>query len=202
MTRTLMVCGLLILLLAVTLLAGCGGGNSGDPTPPPTKIYLFVTTIKYNGNLKAAYSSARAGADALVKLPDNLPAGLVGKTVHAFISVSANDCIVNMPTTFHFPSNIPIVTPNETQMAANWSDLFVGISSNLGTLFPAMSSDYWWSGSYEDGTFDTDNNCNNWSSNDNSSHGRCGNRNTIGPAWVSDYASPGNSANHLIGIAY
>lgn len=90
--------GLCLALLTVGLFvaAGC----SDDTAPGVTNIMLFSTTNQYTGNL-----GGRAGADAKCAA-DNRPAGR--STVHALISVTAADCISNMPATFGFPTNVPI----------------------------------------------------------------------------------------------
>ena len=85
---------------------------------------MYATAIKYTGNL-----GGRAGADQIAEV--NLPDGLTGKTVRAFISVDANDCIRNMPSNYNFPADIPIVNADATHtIATNWADLLDG--SNFG----------------------------------------------------------------------
>ena len=197
--KTLKLIGCIIGLCLALGLSGCGSRSSA---PSPTKIYMFPTTTLYDGNLKGGLSDARTGADAIALA--NRPAGLAGKTVHAFISISSTDSIASMPTNFDFPNNIPIYNVDGTlKIADNWADLMDGyINTSLGSAFSMPDSDYWWSGSNDNGLYDSVNNCNSWTSNLASVNGEVGLKNTIGPTWINNGRFQGIVHVYVLSVAY
>lgn len=187
---------------------GTSGFSSVISGTPASIIYMYATTTLYDGNLKGTMADARTGADAIALANRPPTPNLSGKTVHAFISVSATDCIANMPNTFGFPDNIPIVSANDNTkvIADDWAtDLFVGyIDDSLETTLIMPDSDvyYWWSGSDSIGNYDAVNNCNGWTSNLVSVKGKVGRKNTIGSGWINDASITGNNSHYVICIAY
>lgn len=186
--------------------AGTSGFSPVISGTPASIIYMYATASLYDGNLKGAQADARAGADAIALA--NRPTFLAGKTVHAFISISATDCIANMPNTFGFPDNIPIVSANDNTkvIADDWAtDLFVGYIDyplEATLVMPDPDVYYWWSGSDSIGNYDAVNNCNGWTSNLVSVKGKVGQKNTIGSGWINSGSITGNNSHYVICIAY
>lgn len=153
----------------------------------PTKIYLYTAGM-HNGNLKGSYPDARTGADVIAA---NRPLNLAGKTVHAFISISATDSIANMPASFGFPSNIPIVSPSDDTkiIADSWSDLLDGtIKIPLNDVFGLSGPWIWWSGSNSDGTY--------------YSNVIIGRTDSVTASWINQGFANGSNEYYVLGIAY
>ena len=179
-----------VLIAGLLFFAGC----SDDTAAAPVNIMLFSTTNQYDGNL-----GGRAGADAKCAA-DNKPAGR--KTVHAFISVSAADCISNMPATYGFPANVPVVAPDGTVIADNWADLLDGsidVTLNDAGVLLGNKGTPWWSGSTTAGYLNTYN-CSGWTTTNGS--GYFGIPDRVDSFWIEISYMPGSSTAHLLGIAY
>jgi hypothetical protein len=113
---------------------------------PITHLVLFDAGV-YDGNL-----GGRAGADAICQASANRPAGYAN--VRAFLTVNAGDEIRDMPANYGIPTNLPIVGPNDTQLAPNWAGLLDGnIDATLNAA--GIGGTYWWSGSNTDGSLGT-----------------------------------------------
>jgi hypothetical protein len=189
-----------VMLFACVLGGGivlsCDDSDSGGKGP--SKLVLFGTDTSYTGNL-----GGRAGADTKCAADVNRPAGLTH--IRAFISVTADDCIANMPDNYNFPDNVPIVAPDEvTVIADNWADLLDGsidVSLYLANMLPASKSGYWWSGSTSNGTLSADN-CNAWSNADGSYSGMVGNPSFTNTAWLEETGLPSTMSFYLVGLAY
>ena len=158
---------LFIVTLTFVLTLGCDNDNTSASAI--TKIYMFGTSIEYDGSI-----GGRSGADTLCKNATNKPSDEIVSTVHAFISVSASDSIASMPSTYSFSSLAVIYnTDGSEKMAENWADLLDGsILEKISTLGIVPYSRYWWSGSNADGSnADT---CSGWTSNLSSVNGQAG----------------------------
>lgn len=175
---------------------GCGGGGGG--TDGPKKLYLFGTDVRHDGNI-----GGRAGADEACLTDANMPADAT--VAHAFISVTEDDCIANMPVNYNFPANIPIVAPDGvTVIADNWDDLLDGgikVSLVDAGLMTEVKSSVWWSGSNQDGTLHSAN-CSEWTISDVSISCWVGGVAQTGSRWISDGNVASFENSHLLGIAY
>ncbi|MGE5550639.1 MAG: hypothetical protein ACM3ZC_08920 [Bacteroidota bacterium] len=182
--------------------SGIGDGwlkvHVASAVPVPGRIYLYPT-IEHSSSLKGAYPDARTGADAIAAA--NRPLVMAGKICHAFISISAADCIANMPANYGFPTNIPIVSATDTTkvIADNWADLLDGtIDLTLNEAFGWTGPYGWWSGSKADGTYDTAN-TGGWTS---YTYGMTGRTDVTTDAWIYNDGSPGANNHYVLGIAY
>ncbi len=167
----------------------------------PTNIVLFDAGV-YDGNL-----GGRAGVDAICQASGKRPAGYAN--VRAFISVNAGDSIANMPGNYGIPTNVPIVGPNGTELAANWADLLDGsIAASLQAAGIGGAS-LWWSGSNPDGSLGTtlgSDSCAGWTDNGPSVRALSGDVTQADGRWLDDTLGVGYAAcsNNLIlvGIAF
>ncbi len=201
-THLLRKTGLSALLASIIIAAGC---PAPDPGYVPAKIYMFSAGL-HTGDL-----GGRTGADVLASAAVS-GAGLAGTTryAHAFISVSASDCIANMPSTYGFPSNIPVYAPNGTTLiASNWSDLLdSSIPLSLESALPGINSGvmpYWWTGSSADETCTIAyNNCQAWTVANHTPEdmGMVASVTETNNQWISGGGYEGDVALYLICIAY
>lgn len=117
-------------------------------TPP--FLVLFQTTSVLGPNL-----GSRNGADTQLNMmaPDNV------SNIHAFISVSADDEIRDMPANYGYAEDLPIMALNSKGevylIADNWSDLMDGdIKVSLEEAgFSTDKAETWYSQSNENGEF-------------------------------------------------
>lgn len=185
-----------LVVCSVFFVVGCGGNGGG--TDRPEKLYLFGTAVGYTGDL-----DGRTGADAKCLTDANMPADAT--VAYAFISVTENDCIANMPANYNFPADIPIVAPDGvTVIADNWADLLDGdidVSLGIDKVLPESKDAIWWSGSDLDGTLNADN-CNGWTENGVLIDGRVGRSDTTGQSWIFFDIVTADSHCRMLGIAY
>jgi len=171
------------------------------------KIVLFPLYDGFTGQLA---EGGRIGADELVTYYYWLP--WHAQKIHAFLSVTEEDCIKNMPKNFGFPDNIPVylkddnTTYGTVKVAESWADLMDGSLQasleELGGL--GTKNNTWWSGSKPDGTLAD--NCNGWTEGDGSTRGAVGTFDNKGTSWLSndnpdDPQGYSNNMHDLIGIA-
>ena len=81
--------------------------------PPPTSLVL------YEGGLSDGFVRSGSGVDSICAA--NLPPGR--NFYRAFLSISSADYLSIMPTIFSFPANVPVLSPNSTLIANDWTDL-------------------------------------------------------------------------------
>ncbi|HEY0715265.1 MAG TPA: hypothetical protein VGF45_21475, partial [Polyangia bacterium] len=113
--------------------------NTDDDTSV-SQIRMFSGGTS-NGNM-----GGRVGADTLCA---NAASGwAVGKTIHAFLSVAGADTIANMPTTYGFPSNVPIYgLSGAVKIGDNWADLLDGSIDASLSAAGATAQPYTYTGS-------------------------------------------------------
>jgi hypothetical protein len=137
---------------------------SMQPQPVPTKIYIFSTPA-HNGKL-----GGRTGANNLCRSAQRADyAFLNGKTVKAFLSVSANDQIKDLvPVKYQNLPVFGVITTDTlaggTQLKDQWAHLWngTGILVSMDTATDAVAGG-WLAGSNNDGTFiDKNSSCNGW----------------------------------------
>lgn len=126
-----------------------------------TSVILFATTSTPNGAI-----GGRSGADALCH---NDVGSLTCGNVHAFLTVTANDQISDMPTLYNVSTSVPIVSPNGTQLGSNWADILDGtIQTTLANAGVISGDAYIFGGSSANGTIhapdSVDYTCEGWTS--------------------------------------
>lgn len=151
-----------IILISLFILVSCERNglydtakNSNTEDRVPTKIYMFATSGTVQGNFSNGYSSPREAADTICRNEYNSSYTNLGcNNVRAFIngigSNGSDDEIVDMPSNYNFPTNIPIMGPTEIIFGNDWADLFDGAIQNSLTS-TGVTSQNWWSGSATDG---------------------------------------------------
>lgn len=119
--------------------------------------------------------------------------------MRAFISVSALDDIAGMPANYGVPEDRKITGPAGVMVADYWADLLDGtIDTTLGEA--GVAADPWWSGSLADGSFDTANNCDGWTS--DISKGTSGKHNKSNDEWISGNTPDCNASRILLCICW
>ena len=144
-------------------------------------LILWTTKDKYDGNL-----GGRQGADRICQ--KEMPKVLNCSNLHAFISVTENDSIKNMPDNYKYAKNRAIywynVKNNNLVLTAdNWSDLIDGsikVSPDEGT---GEQTNYW-VGSHPDGSLNNNKNCRNWTGNGPTMSGSEGRGATKDARWL------------------
>lgn len=133
-------------------------------TPPKIDIGKGCVTplVLFRGGSVSGAIGGRSGADALCAtarpgLP-NPPASAA-----AFISVSADDEIRDLPSNEGFATDVPIVGPTGKLLANDWADLLDGtIARSLASADVLGSSEiFWYSGSDKSGAV-TSKTCTGW----------------------------------------
>lgn len=175
---------------------------TNTPTPTPTTLVLYDAGGTFDGNL-----GGRAGADALCQASGNRPAGY--SNFRAFLSVNAGDEIRDMPGNYGVPTNLPIVGPNGTQLAANWAGLLDGnIDATLAAAAVLGAGGTWWSGSDISadgsclGTCGSGQACTNWTSNSPFDGARIGLSDFTDPDWMAGGAFACDTTSSVLCIAF
>ncbi len=103
--------------------------------------------------------------------------------VMAFISITDTDSIENFPAIHGVPLDWPVKSPDGTLVAYSWSDLTDGtINKTLDDAGVSTSS--WWSGSTQDGGYDTGFTCSGWTSASPFEKGRVGEIDSLVKDWL------------------
>lgn len=171
-------------------------------------IYLF-NAGQYTGDLaNTTYTRVvivipvRDAVNQLCKsaLEDKYPQ-LPQDNVIAFVSIDGTDSIKNIPDNYHVPMDWPIYSASGSMIAYNWQDLLDG--TIIDTLQDSGVCDsFWWSGSLADGSCDTGNTCNGWTSGTNDYNGSSGAHNSNDSEWISDSTYNCNNERYLLGICW
>lgn len=141
---------------------GCGSGNlenypwvtidsdnqiassdstSGPGTQNTEQIFLYAVSGQ-TGNLNGG---SRVGVDETCH--NNLPSQLTGYEVHAFVSLNGSDLIFNMHHNFGIPTNLPILSLSDIEVASDWDDFIDGtISMSLFDAGVVEAGEYFWIG--------------------------------------------------------
>lgn len=145
-----------------------------------TKVILFSLTAP-NGNL-----GGRSGADSACSNAASSQG--LRCTTKAFISMSGADQISDMPTHYGVPTDLPIQSSNTTQIAATWAALlnanFSSLDSSLSGAGVIPSGQYWWSGSFSDGSNSGFSTCQGWSDGTSGQTGVRGNGDSTTGGWL------------------
>jgi hypothetical protein len=120
---------------------------------------------------------------------------------HAFISISADDAIINFPLRYALPTNWRIQSFSGNIVAYNWADLFDG-SINMKLQDAGVVDTYWWSGSKTDGSYDAENNCGGWTVGTNDKAGRTGAHNALDSDWIFERTRNCNNSLKLLCIGW
>lgn len=166
-------------------------------------VYMFPAG-SYNGNLLAAVAAkttkvavtARESADALCSsaMLSSYPT-LPCLNVRAFISVDSGDDIAGMWDNFSIPIDRKIVGPTGIQIGGNWADL-LDDEIDVSLSEAGIATDHWWSGSLSNGTFDSSNNCGEWTS--TSEKGRTGLHDQPDDRWIQSSSNPNCDASRIV----
>ncbi len=103
--------------------------------------------------------------------------------VRAFISVSSDDEIADMPGLYGIPTGRRVIGPDGDRVAADWWDLFDG-SIDMTLAQAGIAGDQWWSGSDDEGRYIDGNSCNGWTGGYNTSSGMSGAHNHPDSRWL------------------
>ncbi|GIX42629.1 MAG: hypothetical protein KatS3mg129_2362 [Leptospiraceae bacterium] len=181
------------------------------------KIIMFKTSSTYDGDLDTNNDgNARPEIDAICATEFNtIKSTYPGnyeymQHIRAFISINSTDQIANFPSLYGVPTNVPILGPDPSNpyrlIANDWNDLWTEDSGGIyikNSLNDAIGLSFsWWSGSYADGTLNSDN-CQNWSNNSNSYNGAIGEPSSTNAYWINYSTSNScDSLSNLLCIAW
>lgn len=176
------------------------------------RIYLFSAGT-YTGAMASSSSTARQEINERIHIAlTNTYSTLPQDNYVAFISIDSVDAIINFPEHYGVPANWPIYSATGLLIAYNWNDLLdgtiIGELQNLG-----VCDSFWWSGSLQDGSCDTDYTCNTWTSPTTSSSsstlavipvltGRSGAHNRSNYEWMYSNDRNCNDKLHLLGLCW
>lgn len=103
--------------------------------------------------------------------------------VRAFISVSSDDEIADMPVLYGIPTGRRVIGPGGDRIAADWWDLFDG-SIDMTLAQAGIAGDQWWSGSDDEGRYMDGHSCDGWAGGFNTSSGMSGAHNHPDSRWL------------------
>lgn len=103
--------------------------------------------------------------------------------VRAFISISSDDEIADMPDLYGIPTGRRIIGPGGDRIAADWWDLFDG-SIDMTLAQAGIAGDQWWSGSDDAGRYLDGNSCEGWNVGTSASSGMSGAHNQYNSRWL------------------
>lgn len=157
----------------------------------PRVMYLYDS-----GGTSGAIGG-RSGADILCYqaagssgLPDDA-------TNRAFISVSANDEIRDLPSNYGVPTDRKIVGPTGIKVADNWADLLDGSIDNSLQAAEVTSADFWYSGSNADGSLAAEH-CSGWTEGSHPNQGWYGRPIQANDWWISRGPAACGSSNYTV----
>lgn len=165
------------------------------PRSSQNQIVLYHAGAQFIGAL-----GGRGGAEALCANSTDRPPGY--KNTRAFIGVSYNDEIRDMPTNYGVPIGLQVMSKTGSVVANNWSQLLSGnIIMPLQTagVLPVSGTQYWWSGSYSDGSWNSFA-CNFWSV--PSANGQVGNKTINNGSWMANINISCDYPSWLLCLAY
>lgn len=152
---------------------------TNTPAPTPSSRYSFITSSTYQGNL-----GGLSGADTICQnLADNAGIGsTVGKSYKAWLSDSTKS--PTTPSRLFVQSTVPYTRRNGTVIANNWTDLTDGSLANKltydegGNVIGGSGEQvHVWTNTDRAGDIkyqNTNNNCDDWGTNNTSSSGAFG----------------------------
>jgi hypothetical protein len=103
--------------------------------------------------------------------------------VRAFISVSSDDEIADMPGLYGIPTTRRVIGPGGERIAADWWDLFDG-SIEMTLAQAGIAGESWWSGSDDEGRYMDGHSCDGWTGGYNTSSGMSGVQNQTDFRWI------------------
>jgi len=121
-------------------------------------VAIWVTSTTHDGMFGADAAAARVAADASCSSDPNKPA--THDNVHAYMSFSATDAIVQMNSNYAMPTNERFVRSDlTTQVAADFNAMLNTNSVDLDASISSPPLLEIWTFSGNDGSFDTTDNC-------------------------------------------
>lgn len=165
---------------------------------PVTRVYLFATLTQTMGGF-----GGRSGADALCQTARNATVFPENQCtdVRAFISLSSEDEIVDLPANYGMPSTIPFYA-NTTLLGNNLADMLdATINATLSSAGYPMANGWYSFSSLATGVFDAGN-CSGGTDSSGVGQGRYGvdNSNTI--TWMSMTQTGCNNLRHLLCVCF
>lgn len=165
------------------------------------RIYMFNAGT-HDGNLKG-----RAGADSLCETKYNTSfSNLEANNIRAFISVSSNDEIRDMPENYGVPEDVPVESADGRRIGNDWADILDGsIQQSLyaaGILPGAISN--WWSGaaSSGNGSISGTRHCLNWTDSTAGPDSYFGIASDTDAFWISNSFASCNNNLYILCIAW
>ncbi len=138
-------------------------GNSEESAETVTEIYIYSTADSSTDNVYKGNLGGRSGADE--KCSAAKPAGLKCNTVHAFISVDADDEIRDMIVNYSIIDSLPVKSGDGTELAASFSGFLTAVyETGKYNGKVSVPNHYIWTGTEDSaGSLGTET-CNQWTS--------------------------------------
>lgn len=160
--------------------------------------------VLYDGGSVAGAIGGRNGADVMCGIAAESATGIpVHATTRAFLSVSGDDEIRDMPTRHGVPTGRPVTGPNWNLVATDWADLLDGtIAMELFNAGVHTETNFWYSGSLSDGSASV-NTCSGWTDGSTFFDGRYGVTQVTSSNWINTgSATCGASTYHVLCLAW
>lgn len=183
-----------------------GDETSTSTGPAPVERILMFGSTPVNGNLLTAggEASARASADALCADALEAVRDHGCTDVRALLSVNANDEIVDMPTNYAVPVDLPVEGPTGMEIDVDFAGLLDGsIAVSPVDAAVATGDVSLWSGSSVSGEI-LNTTCNGWTQTEGAGplgFGSAGQPSST-TTWLAASSASCNGANQLICICW
>lgn len=207
---------LFLMLLSINSFVGCGPdptfGTDGEFFNPPTNIEddgndgnvteledirLYATMTDHTGNL-----NGRSGADDICETALHPTLAELGYSVRAFISFSANDEILDMPTLYGIPTDLPVLNVSGMPVATDWNNLLSGgLVQSLRDAGVMGANDYFWSGSNSNGSMAAVT-CSGFTNGTNGVFGATGYSQATDSTWAWTQSTTCNTGRKILCIAF
>ena len=171
-----------------TALEFCDGANwqtiqLGNPLRPPP-LRVFVTSTTHTGSLGGV-----AGADVICQARADAATPALNGTFRAWLSDSTTSPATDVNFTQGNGDYI-LTDPAATLISTDWANLIDGnlvdsisFDENGASISNGGEVGFVWTGTFENGTTDGTQHCNNWTTNSGSLEGRIGDPSDTGMAW-------------------
>lgn len=187
--------GFIAAYLPASVTTNMGNSSSTGDTDP---IYMYAAGTRTGNLVSQVTSSARKDLDAICSSANP---EIICSNTRAFISISDNDCIKNFPVNYNVPVKGDIISSTGNIIGYSWADILDG-SVKMSLQSAEISSESWWSGSNEDGSFNNANTCNKWTDGTNGYQGLTGQHNEIDSNWITNTSRNCNNSLELLCICW
>lgn len=167
----------LTLIFLLSFCASCGQ-DTGVAPDIFTKVYVYQSDTTYTA-LTMPSRSVTTNACSVDYQANRSSWEIDCANFVAFVGYSADSGVLNLPSTYGLPIDVPYVGVDETLLAHDWSDFTTTI--DVGLTGAGFNNNFSWTGITNGGALGG--NCNDWTSNLNSDAGNRTQVNSAGAVW-------------------